>query len=438
VRAPPGRGPGASTPRDPARHLLCLAVATAATACGPSGPDLTRAGDCPHRTAAEWQSFLDGAARSDAWEKTCDDDGCDAAAYDAVEAGVASVFARCADLLADNPPLDACADRLRRFTTSWLSQHDLSSYGFTTDNATYFAAQVAPDVPSGMMSPPTALLSAMPDLEQVIDAARARGWPYVVQASCLGNVRLYVVSPDPAGRFDQWTLMNLRADTSAPVLVHSRVSFLAVQETDAGGVSLPAVRVHFRDLLVQSAPGGAYTATSDAADNAKCYACHPSGPRQLLAMRTPALAARPVLGEPGFPGDGPADFPFQRLTAMNARIAAYGLNDYGGQIEVADHGPALGGEEGCTACHDGARRGVLTVSTSRKQLAHKVQAELAMPPTPDLPRLLERQTMNDPPLTTAEATTLADAEAAHASLLADLLSTRAPALERWLLEARCE
>src|SRR5262249_18337999 len=160
-----------------------------------------------------------------------------------------------------------------------------------------------------------------------------------------------------------------------------------------------AVRVHFRDLLVEPAPEGGYSATSDALDNAKCYSCHPSGVRHLIATRTPALAARPVLGEPGYPGDGPADFAFQRLTAMNARLASYGLHDYAGQIAVADPGPALGAEEGCTACHDGKTRGVLTVATSRKQLAHKVVAELAMPPTPGLPELVEREAMKDPPLT---------------------------------------
>jgi hypothetical protein len=433
---------GLGGPRVGARYLLCLVLAAAAGACEASEPapelDLTHAGACPYRTAGAWQGFLDGAAGNDALEKTCDDDGCDTATYAAVEANIAGVFAQCAGLLADNPPIAACTDRLRRFTSSWLAQHDRTSYGFTTDNDAYFAAQVAPGAPSGMMTPPPALLSAMPDLEQVLDAARANGFPYVVQDSCLGNVRLFVLAPDPAGKFDQWTLMNLRADTQAPVLVHSRVSFLAVQKTDAAGVPLPAVRVHFRDLLVQSSPGGGYGVSSDATDNAKCYSCHPSGVRQLIERRTPELAAKPVSGEPGYPGDGPADFAFQRLTALNARLASYGLNDWNGQIVVADHGPALGAEQGCTACHDGQTRGVLTVSTSRKQLQHKVVAELSMPPTEGLTQLVERQAMNDPPLTSPEAAQLAAAEDAHAALLAGLTAARAPTLQRWLLETRCE
>jgi hypothetical protein len=160
--------------------------------------------------------------------------------------------------------------------------------------------------------------------------------------------------------------------------------------------------------------------------------------RHLLAVRTPSLAAKPVLGEPGYPGDGPTDFAFQRLGAMNDRLASYGLADWNGTIVPADHGPALGVEQGCTACHDGTIRGALTVSTAQKQLAHKVVAELAMPPAAGLTQLVERQVMNDPPLTAAEAADLAGAQTAHASMLADLEATRAPALERWLLETPCE
>jgi len=423
------------------RSGLILALAAALGACdgreSEVGPDLTHAGACPFRTAGAWQAFLQDAAASPAWAKTCDDDGCDAATYDAVEADVASVFTQCAGLLLDNPPLAACTDRLRRFTSSWLQQHDLTSYGFTDDDAAYFAAQVAPGVPQGMMVPPPALLSAIPDLDAVILAARNRGFPYVVQASCLGDQRLFVVTPDPAGRFDQWTLMNLVPGTS-PAQVYGRVSFLAVQKTDAAGAPLPAVRVHFRDLLVQSSGGGAYGVTSDPQDNAKCYSCHVSGARHLIATRTPSLAAKPILGEPGYPGDGPADFAFQRLTAMNDRLASYALADWNGTIVPADHGPALGTTQGCTACHDGVVRGVLTVSTSRKQLARKVVTELAMPPAAGLTELVERQAMADPPLTPADTAALAAALATHATLLADLEAASAPALEGWLRETPCE
>jgi hypothetical protein len=413
-------------------------LAAAAGACHARGLDLTHAGACPYRTAAAWQGFLDRAAGNPAWVRTCDDDGCDTATYKAVKADVAAVFAQCEGLLADNPPVAACTERLRRFTASWLPLHDKTSYGFCADNAAYFAAQVAPGTPPGMMDPPSALLSAMPELDRVIDAARAKGWPYVLQRSCLGNERLYVVVPDPSGKLDQWIVMNVRDPKAVPTLVHTRVSFLAVQKTDAAGAPLPAVRVHFRDLLVQSSPGGAYRVENDERDNAKCYACHPSGVRRLLAARTPDLAAKPVLGEPGYPGDGPSDFAVERLAAMNARLSSYGLNDYTGQIAVADQGPALGAEEGCTKCHDGKHRGVLTVSTSRKQIEHKLLTELAMPPAPGLSDLLERRATKAPPLTAAEAATLDEAEATHARLLAALTASRAPALQRWLLETRCE
>ena len=417
-------------------RAACLALL--AGACGAPEPDLdlTHAGACPFHTAAAWQGFLDGAAENDAWVKTCDADGCDSATYHAVETAVAEPLAACAALLADNPPIAVCADRLRRFTASWLQQHDLTSYGFTSANDAYFAAQTGPDVPLGTITPPAALLSAMPDLAQVIAAARAHGFPYLIQTSGLGNVRFYALTADPAGRFDQWTVMNLRADT--PSQVHTRVSFLAVQKTDAAGAPLPAVRLHFRDLLVEPSADGGYQVSSDLADNAKCYSCHPSGVRQLVGRRTANLAAKPILGELGYPGDGPPDFAFQRLGALDARLASYGLPDWSGQIVVADHGPALGAEQGCTQCHDGHARGVLTVSTSGKQLQHMVSAELAMPPTDGLTALVERRETNDPPLTAAEAEELAAAESAHAALLSDLEAARAPALRRWLLATGCE
>src|SRR4051812_30530077 len=113
----------------PLRLAGLVAAAVTASCQGAREPDLTRADMCPYRTAAEWQSFLERAAEGEQWVKTCDDEGCDAAALHAVEANVASVFQQCAALLSDNPPLAACTDHLRRFTSSWLEQHDKLSYG---------------------------------------------------------------------------------------------------------------------------------------------------------------------------------------------------------------------------------------------------------------------------------------------------------------------
>jgi hypothetical protein len=396
------------------RPLAALVIATSTAACGArsldvGGPDLTHLGACPLRTPGEWQAFVARTAQGPQWVETCDDGVC-TQPYQAVEETVASVFQQCAGFLAYNPSIDACANNLRRFTSSWMQQHDRDTYGFTKRNDAYFAAQSGPDMPEGMMVPPATLLAPMPNLASVEDAARSNGWPWVVQDSCLGNVRIYFLRADPLGRFDQWILMNLRAGTM-PVEVAGRVSFLAVQKTDAAGTLLPAVRVHFRDYLVKPSPGGGYSLTSDALDNAKCYSCHPSGVRRLIGERTPDLDAKPVMGEPM---NVPMDFAFQRLTALNARLASYGLNDWNGDIVVEDHGPALGAAQGCTACHDGHIRGVLTVSTSQRQLKHKVVTELSMPPTPGL------------------------TEQEHAALLADLEAASQPELEAWLQQTRCD
>ena len=421
--------------------VAAFGIAAIAGACngsvGGSGVDLTHAGACPFRTAADWQAFLEKTAERPDWETTCDDDGCNESTYQSIKTNVDGVFSSCAGLLDDNPPLSACVDRMRRFTTAWLSQHDLDSYGFSTNNATYFAAATSNDAPDGMVDPPPALLGAMPRLDDVIAASESRGFPYVVQASCLGNERLYVLSKDPLGRFDQWTLMNIVSGTNGPPLVHGRVSLLAIQKETREGMALPALRVHFRDLLVQPSPSGSYTATSDSGDNAKCYSCHPSGARTLIGVRTPSLAARPVLGELGYGSNGGPDFPFTRLTQLNDRIKSYGLADWQGTIDVAAFGPALGTSEGCTACHDGVTRGPLTVATSRKQLAARTVTELAMPPAMGPTSLVERETMNDPALDPNEVTALAAARAHGSTLVMGLEAERQPALEAYLLETRC-
>jgi hypothetical protein len=326
---------------------------------------------------------------------------------------------------------------MRRFLRSWLDQHAPDSYGFTSPNEAYFAEGTSPDAPAGSTTPPAPLLAAMPLLSDVEAVARQNGWPYVVQRSCLGGVRLFVLTRDPSGRFDQWTLMNLRTDAS-PTRVHALVSFLAVEKADAAGRVLPAVRVHFRDYVV--APFGTnYQLASDPRDNAKCYSCHTSGARALMPIRTPDLRADPVRGEPGFLGQAAPspDFAYERLGALNDRLIGYGLCDWNGDIAVADHGPALGAAEGCSSCHDGRYRGPVTVSTSRKQLHHQVVDQLAMPPTPGLSSLVERQTMSDPPLTQADQQQLEDAQAAHGALVDGLEASSAPLLEAWLLATSC-
>ena len=198
------------------------------------------------------------------------------------------------------------------------------------------------------------------------------------------------------------------------------------------------MRVHFRDYTIAHAEGG-YQLQLDEGRNGKCYSCHVSGVRQLIARRTPILEARPVKGEPGYAAGSraPADFAYGRLLELNDRLRSYGLPDWNGRVVPAHHGPALGAAQGCTACHDGQTRGILNLSTSLAQIAQKAHNELAMPPTPGLQRLLERGEMKDPPLQPAEKRTLDEAERTHARLLRELDASRLPELQRWLLEAPC-
>jgi hypothetical protein len=429
-------------------HSSALALSLLLTACaGRPVPSAAPGGACPYHTPQEWQTFLDHWASDPRWVKTCEEGGCDEAFSRAVDEDVRKVFDRCADLLAQSPGLDACTANLRRFTPRWMQQHSPDSYGFTVDNRAYFAAQEAPGEPAGMMIPPPEVVAAVPDVEKVTAACRKNGWEYLEQDSCLGASRIFVLVSDPGGRFDEWTLLNLYAYTpgagAAPAVdVHRTVSFLAVQKKDAAGNVLPRVRVHFRDYTLAGALGGGYRLTLGEANNAtKCYACHPSGTRQLIAYRTPLLHASPVRGEAGYvegsTAAAPAEFAFERLTEMNQRLGSYGLPDWNGLIDVAGLGPAIGKDLGCTGCHDGRYRGILTVATSETQLDEKVDYELAMPPSAALLELVERSEMKDPARSPAEEARLREAGAAHRLLDAEVHASRAPALREWMLETSC-
>jgi hypothetical protein len=417
-----------------------VVIAAAMTTCaGEGAPSPTREEACPYRTAAEWQAFLDRWAADARWVRTCEEGDCDGGFYRAVDEDVREVFDRCAGVLARSPDLDACTSNLRRFTPGWMGQHSPDSYGFALDNAAYFAAQEAPGQPRGMMTPPPALVRAVPDAEQVIRTARDNGWKYVVQASCLAGAVLVITIPDPGGRFDQWMMLGLEAYSPGAARVadvRRALSLLTVQKTDAAGNALPRVRLHFRQYALARAESGGYEPALDAKGNSKCYACHTSGVREILPRRTAFLDARPVRGEPGAgDADAPDGFGLVRLGELNAKLRGYGVPDESGLVAARSLGPALGKDVGCTGCHNGQSRGILTVATSASQLDEKILRELAMPPQPELIGLLERGEANG--LTAADRKTLRDAEEAHRRLDREVQAKRQVALQDWLLETRC-
>jgi len=396
---------------------------------------------CPLTTGEQWQNFLQTYADNDKWVATCEDAiPCDADYYKLVDTKIKSVLDRCTAFLAKDDKIAACTKNIRAFVPSWMRQHDKDSYGFTVDNATYLAAEVATDKPKGMMVPPPAIVAAIPDRAKVEEAARLNGWRYITHDSALAGTRTFIYIPDPAGRFDQWMLLNF-VDGSTEVNVDTPMSFIGVQKTDADGHPLIANRLNFRDYTISKSSNGTFNVQAHPENNGKCYSCHPSGMRQLIARHTNVLEAMPVKGEADFDPAGkitPADFGFKRLTELNNIIRAYGLPDWDGKIIPENHGPALGKDQGCVGCHNGTKRGILTVSTSITQLGRKIYDQLSMPQEDGIIQLLERSEMKNPVLNDDEGNKLTAAFAAHDQIAADFMDSRQPVLRDWLLETACE
>jgi len=376
---------------------------------------------CPLKTTADWQRFLETMSQDESWVETCSDlSNCDellGVFSKHVQADVLDVLGLCASDLAENPLIARCTANFRRFVPAWMHQHVDDSYGFRQNNATYLGAQTGPDAPIGMMVPPAELLASLRDRATIEETARKNHWPYLTHDSCLGGVRTFVTVADPASRFDQWMLVGL--DENANVPSPAIMSFIAVQKTDLGGRQLPGVRLHFRDYLATEIDGS-WRVDLPVTWGGKCYACHGSGMRLLI------------------PGAESAD--------LNGRLLSYGLPDWNGTLDPADHGPPLGKALGCTGCHDGVQRGVLTVSTSEGMLRQKIVDQLSMRglrngakvPDEAAMALLEREKTGNPPLSLAEKTELDRARAEHLADYQALVASRFPAWRDWVLDRQCE
>jgi hypothetical protein len=417
----------AAAPPHCARLTVLVLLAVLMPTCVPLPPAATLS-ECPLRTPVDWQLFLRRYASDPRWGKTCEEGNCD----DRFAREIDDVLVRCSVVFAQSSAISACTANLRSFIPTWLRQHDAASYGFNTDNRAYFAAQEDPELPHDMMKPPPEILAAIPDLQKIEQAASQHGIRWLVQDSCLSGGRMFMLISGAGDAFDAWMLLNLGGRLpNLSVDVEKTMSFLAVQKKDARGRSFPKTRLHFRDYVLSPA-GGGYRATPGDTST-KCYACHISGVRQLISRRTPFLYAAPVNGE----GSAAPDLAMARLRMFDERLRSYGLPDWNGTIDVPRLGPPIGAEQGCTACHDGQYRGVLTMMTSTEQILEKVQYELSMPPAKELARLFERSEMREPPLVSAEQQTLDAAAKAHKRLAQVVLDGRSATLSRWLLATPC-
>jgi hypothetical protein len=346
--------------------------------------------------------------------------------------------------LLQNPVIGRCIDRLQRFGSAWLAQHDEHSYGFAVPTADYLAAQTADNMPPGMMVPPRALLDAWPSRRAIEATARDQGWPYLEHVSCLGGQRLFLNVTDPDRRFEQWLLFGFEPATDQ-LPPEAIVSFLAVQQRELDGTPLDKVRVHFRDYLLSAGGDTASELQLPEGSGGKCFACHVSGVRQLAPFAGGVLFSEPVLGEPGYGSPIDGAFGRQRLDEFQQRLASYGLPDWGEHLAQEDHGPWLGAELACTDCHDNQTRGALSVFTSEGTLYQKVLEQLSMRahragqlvPDQAAMALVERE-KTGAELSSDELRQLSESRAEHRADYDALVASRLPALERWLLERPCD
>jgi len=393
---------------------------------------------CPLKTRQEWQAFLELHSQHPGWVQTCEDGECDEAYFEFVLEKVLSVFEECGNEILKDKKITACTDHYVRFVPAWLRQHDSENYGFDVPNDLYLRNQESDARPKGMMRVPDVIVAALPDRKKVEEAARRHGYKYLTQASAIDGTRTFILNPDPNGRYDQWLLLNLK-EHSTQTSTKMPVSVLSVEKKDAKGNAYPRVRLHFRDYDVLKNKDHVELVLKEQG-NGKCYACHASGVRQLIARRTPELEGKPILGEIGYRetgADAPKDFGFRRLMEFNRRLRSYGQPDWTGFIDPKDHGPVIGKKQSCTDCHDGKSRGVLNISTSTDQLTKKIFAELSMPYDTHLPELVERSQMHNPDLSAQESRRLKRAFGKHKLLLKEYLDSRLPELSKWLLEVPC-
>lgn len=392
---------------------------------------------CSLDTPAQWQTFLNTVVNNPKWVNTCEDSVCDEKFYSYVISRVQDTLTACEPYLAAHPNTNACVERLKRFTPSWLRQHDFTSYGFNVDNEHYLADQESAHRPAGMMLVPPEIIEALPDRKKVEEVARLHGWLYLSHDSGLGGSRTFVILRDPQDRYDTWLLLNLR-DGNKQIKNGQPLSMITVQKRDADGKKLEKVQLHFRDYTLES-HGSDFHLALYPTNNGKCYSCHSNGVRQLIMRRTPILDAKPVRGENGFNEKGETqekDFAYKRLMEFNRRLRSYGRPDWEGKITPENFGPALGEAQRCTECHNGTVRSALSVAFSHAQVKQKVVSELMMPLNSSFAKLLEKEMTGK--MSSSEKAALESARATRKQIFADFESSRFPTLKKWLLEIPCK
>ena len=81
---------------------------------------------CPLKTHADWQAFLQEHAHHDHWALSCEQD-CDQIYYRYVKENIERVLTDCAAEIRSDPAVARCSDHLRQFIPNWLRLNDPDS-----------------------------------------------------------------------------------------------------------------------------------------------------------------------------------------------------------------------------------------------------------------------------------------------------------------------
>lgn len=310
-------------------------------------------------------------------------------------------IADCADNAEFIAKCQSCVSKLERFSIeqSKYSRSGGRSHGMgmIQSNSEYLAAQEDKSrYPKGMMKIPQELVAVENEaLTGAVTAAgywdlftqnfqgsvwaalEAQGWKRLVYYSRtvpnppFSSMRRLLIFI-PGDSFDRWIQFTLPDVTRNREANEQLVDFIAVQKVSIEGEILSTPQLHFRQYTRRYTGNRLSQLDLRSGTGDKCYSCHPSGMRPLSPEIGSVMSADQ----------------WSVMNFYNDKMASYGKAGWAGGLNIADHGPALGKNLGCTRCHgEGKERGPITWTFLNfgkimgiNSTMHKVAQDLSMPP----------------------------------------------------------